>query len=109
MPDCATAKRKVLIPTSVGPSAELVEFPAGVEFTPPVPEYGRYEVVYTGSASISGQSLGPKGLRFIVAGEQVAPFMAGPEGVSMIFLTFDQDSVHNDQGSTEDAIARMEQ
>jgi len=29
--------------------------------------------------------------------------------VSMIFLTFDQDSIHSDQGSTEDAIARMEQ
>ena len=76
--------------------------------SPPVPEYGRYEVVYSGSATISGQSLGPKGLRFIAAGEQAAPLKAGPEGVSMIFLTFDQDSVHSDQGSTEDAIARME-
>lgn len=108
MPACVTARRKVLIPASFGPSAELVEFPAGVEFTAPVPEYGRYEVVYTGSASIAGQSLGPKGLRFIAAGEQAVPLKAGPEGMSMIFLTFDQDSVHSDQGSTEDAIALME-
>ena len=108
MPGCQHARRKLLIPESFGPSAELVVFPAGVAFTPPVPEHGRYEVVYAGSASLLGRRLGPKALRFIPAGEQAAPFTAGPEGVSMIFLSFDQDANYSDAGSTQDALARME-
>ncbi len=108
MPGCEPARRKLLIPESFGPTAELVAFPAGVAFTPPVPEYGRYEVVYSGSASIMGRQLGPKALRFIPAGEQAASFTAGPEGVSMIFLSFDQDANYSEAGSTQDAIARME-
>ena len=53
--------------------------------------------------------LGPKALRFIPGGEQAAPFTAGPEGVSMIFLSFDQDANYSDAGSTQDALDRMEQ
>ncbi len=109
MPGCPHARRKLLIPPSFGPTAELVAFPAGAEFTPPVPEYGRYEVVYAGSASLLGERLGPKALRFIPGGEQAAPFTAGPEGVSMIFVSFDQDANYSDAGSTEDALDRMEQ
>ena len=108
MPGCKDARRKLLIPDSFGPSAELVAFPAGAEFTSPVPEYGRYEVVYAGSASMMGRHLEPKALRFIPGGEHAAPFTAGPEGVSMIFLSFDQDANYSEAGSTEDAIARME-
>ena len=108
MPGYPHARRKLLIPPSFGPTAELVAFPAGVEFTPPVPAYGRYEVVYAGSAALLGRRLEPKALRFIPAGEQAAPFTAGPEGVSMIFVSFDQDANYSDAGSTQDAIARME-
>ena len=68
MPGYEYARRKLLIPPSFGPTAELVAFPAGVEFTPPVPEYGRYEVVYAGSASLLGGRLEPKALRFIPGG-----------------------------------------
>ena len=109
MPGYPHARRKLLIPPSFGPTAELVAFPAGVEFTPPVPEYGRYEVVYAGSAALLGRRLEPKALRFIPAGEQAASFTAGPEGVSMIFVSFDQDANYSDAGSTQDALARMEQ
>ena len=109
MPGYPHARRKLLIPPSFGPSAELVAFPAGVEFTPPVPEYGRYEVVYAGSVALLGRRLEPKALRFIPAGEQAASFTAGPEGVSMIFVSFDQDANYSDAGSTQDAPARMEQ
>ena len=108
MPGYPHARRKLLIPPSFGPTAELVAFPAGVEVTPPVPEYGRYEVVYAGSAALLGRRLEPKALRFIPGGEQAVPFTAGPEGVSMIFLSFDQDANYSDAGSTEDALARME-
>ena len=109
MPGYPHARRKLLIPPSFGPTAELVAFPAGVEFTPPVPEYGRYEVVYAGSAALLGRRLEPKALRFIPAGEQAASFTAGPEGVSMIFVSFDQDANYSDAGSTQDALDRMEQ
>ena len=109
MPGYPHARRKLLIPPSFGPTAELVAFPAGVEFTPPVPEYGRYEVVYAGSAALLGRRLEPKALRFIPAGEQAASFTAGPEGVSMIFVSFDQDANYSDAGSTQDALARIEQ
>ena len=109
MPGYPHARRKLLIPPSFGPSAELVAFPAGVEFTPPVPEYGRYEVVYAGLAALLGRRLEPKALRFIPAGEQAASFTAGPEGASMIFVSFDQDANYSDAGSTQDARARMEQ
>ena len=76
MPGCEQARRKILIPESFGPTAELVEFPVGVEFVPPVPEYGRYEVVHAGSAVVDGQQLGPKALRFISAGEQASSLQA---------------------------------
>ena len=109
MPGYEYARRKLLIPPSFGPTAELVEFPAGAEFTPPVPEYGRYEVVYAGSASLLGGRLEPQALRFIPGGEQAAPFTAGPEGVSMIFVSFDRDAHYSDAGSTQDALDRMEQ
>lgn len=109
MPGCPHVRRKLLIPPSFGPVAELVEFPAGSEFTPPVPEYGRYEVVYSGSVVLLGEQLGPKALRFIPGGEQAAPFTAGSEGVRMIFVSFDQDANYNDAGSTQDALDRMEQ
>ncbi len=109
MPGYPQARRKLLIPPSFGPTAELVAFPAGVEFTPPVPEYGRYEVVYAGSAALLGRRLEPKALRFIPAGEQAASFTAGPEGVSMIFVSFDQDANYSDAGSTQDALDRTEQ
>ena len=109
MPGYPHARRKLLIPPSFGPTAELVAFPAGVEFTPPVPEYGRYEVVYAGSAALLGRRLEPKALRFIPADEQAASFTAGPEGVSMIFVSFDQDANYSDAGSTQDALDRMEQ
>ena len=109
MPGFEYARRKLLIPPSFGPTAELVAFPAGVAFTPPVPEYGRYEMVYAGSASLLGGRMGPKALRFIPGGEQAAPFTAGPEGVSMIFVSFDQDAHYSEAGSTQDALAGMEQ
>ncbi len=109
LPDCPTARRKVLIPARFGPTAELVEFSSGTEFIPPVPEYGGYEVVYSGTVNIAGKHCGPKALRFIPAGEQAAALQAGPDGVVMIFLRFDQDANYSEAGSTEEAITRMEQ
>jgi hypothetical protein len=108
MPGSAGARRKVLIPASKGPSAEIVECSPNMEFAAPEPEYGRYEVVLSGSVFVDGKQLGPKGLRFVEAGERAAPLQCGPEGATLIILTYDQDAAQSYGGSTEEAIAGRE-
>jgi hypothetical protein len=103
------ARRKILIPASTGVSAEIIECPPHLELTASTPTYGRYEVVYKGSASVDGKQLGPKGLRFIAAGEEAGPLHCGPEGATVIVLTYDQDAAQSYGGSTEEVLARMEQ
>jgi hypothetical protein len=102
------ARRKILIPDSEGPSAQIIECPPGMELTAPVPTYGRYEVILNGSATVAGKQLGPKGLRFVAAGEQAAPLICGPEGATLIVLTYDQDAAESYGGSTAEVIAEME-
>jgi len=108
LPGRAGARRKVLIPESAGPSAEIVECPPGMEFAAESPAYGRYEVVLAGSASAGERQLGPKSLRFVAAGEQAVPLRCGPEGATLIVLTYDQDAAESYGGSTAEVIAKME-
>jgi hypothetical protein len=108
MPGHAGARRKVLIPASKGPSAEIVECPPQMELTVPVSVYGRYEVVYRGSVLVDGKELGPKGVRFVGAGQSGSPLICGPNGASVIVLTYDADAAQSYGGSTEDVLARME-
>ena len=108
LPGYAGAWRKVLIPASEGPAAEIIECPPHLELTAPAPSYGRYEVVYKGSAVVDGKTLGPKDLRFIAAGEEAVPLRCGPEGATLIVLTYDQDAAQSYGGSTEEVIAQME-
>jgi hypothetical protein len=109
LPGHAGARRKVLIPASAGPSAEILECPPQMELSFPAPSYGRYEVVYKGSALVGDKVLGPMSLRFIEAGEEAAPLRCGPEGATVIVLTYDQDAAQSYGGSTEEVLARMEQ
>jgi len=108
LPGYAGARRKILIPASQGPSAEIIECPSGMAFTAGVPTYGRYEVVLSGSAEVDGKPLGPKSLRFVAAGEQAPPLICGPEGTTLIVLTYDQDAAESYGGSTAEVIAQME-
>ena len=108
LPGYAGARRKVLIPASEGPAAEIIECPPHLELTAPAPSYGRYEVVYAGSAVVDGKTLGPRDLRFIAAGEEAVPLRCGPEGATLIVLTYDQDAALSYGGSTEEVIAQME-
>jgi hypothetical protein len=109
LPGYAGARRKVLIPASAGPSVEILECPPHLELKVPPPPYGRYEVVHKGSALVGEKVLGPRGLRFVEAGEEAAPLVCGPEGAMLIMLTFDQDAAQSYGGSTEEVLARMEQ
>src|SRR5206468_10319999 len=93
---------------SEGPAAEIIECPPHLELRAPAPSYGRYEVVYKGSAVVDGKTLGPKDLRFIAAGEEAVPLRCGPEGATLIVLTYDQDAAQSYGGSTEEVIAQME-
>jgi hypothetical protein len=72
------------------------------------PVYGRYEVVLTGSASADGKQFGPKGLRFVEAGEQASALTCGPQGATLIILIFDRDAAESYGGSTEEVLAKME-
>ncbi|MGE0680529.1 MAG: hypothetical protein AB7P69_06425 [Candidatus Binatia bacterium] len=103
------ARRKILIPASTGVSADIIECPPHMELTVPTPAYGCYEVIYKGSASADDKQLGPRGLRFLAAGENAGPLTSGPEGATVIVLTFDQDATQSYGGSTEEVLARMEQ
>jgi hypothetical protein len=109
LPDYPGARRKVLIPASEGPSAELIECPPDMQFSLEAPAYGRYEVVLSGSVLIDTTQLGPNGLRFVEAGEQAPPLTCGPHGASLMVLSFDQDTAQSSSGSMEDVIDRMEQ
>ena len=108
LPGHEGARRKVLIPATKGPSAEIVECPPEMSFVAPASEYGHYEVVYKGSILVDGKCLGPKDLRFVAAGEQSAPLVCGPEGATLIVLTYDRDAALSYGGSTEEVLACME-
>jgi hypothetical protein len=108
MPGHAGARRKILIPATRGPSAEIIECPPHMELAVPVSTYGRYEVVYRGSVLADGKELGPKGVRFIGSGQQASALTCGPEGASVIVLTYDANATHSYGGSTEEVLARME-
>jgi hypothetical protein len=109
MPGHAGARRKVLIPATRGPAAELVECPPHMALTIPVSAYGRYEVVYCGSVLVEGKELGPKSVRFVGSGQHASPLTCGPKGASVIVLTYDADAAQSYGGSTEEVLARMEQ
>jgi hypothetical protein len=108
MPGHADARRKILIPASKGPSAELIECPPHMELAVPASPYGRYEVVYRGSVLADGKELGLKSVRFVGAGQAAAPLICGPEGASIIVLAYDADAMQSYGGSTEEVLAKME-
>ncbi len=72
---CPHTRRKLMRPPHFGPTAGLVAFPASAKFTPPIP-------------ACSGEEV----FRFIPDREPAAPFTVGPDGVSPIFVSLDQDA-----------------
>jgi hypothetical protein len=108
LPGHAEARRKVLIPARKGPAAEIIECPPQMSLTVPASDYGCYEVVYRGSVLADGKELGPKGVRFLAPGQAASPLVCGPEGATIIVLTYDKDAAVSYGGSTEEVLARME-
>jgi hypothetical protein len=68
-----------------------------------VPTWGRYEVVLEGSVMVEGRTLSSPGFRYVQGDERPAPLRAGPDGATLIFLSFDKDAVEG--GLTGEGLA----
>ncbi len=95
---------KFLIPPGAGPQAIILECPPHCVIPAPVPTFGRYEVVLSGSAAFDGKSVGAPGLRYVAGDEEPAPIRCGREGARLILLTFDEDAAAGGLG--DDQLSR---
>jgi hypothetical protein len=88
-----------------GPGAELVRFaPAAVVDRPPAP-YGEFQVVAEGSADVDGRSLARYSARWIRGERAPSRMLAGPDGLTLLTLTYDAaaDPFYDDDLATANA------
>ena len=88
--DIPGGRRKVIFGADGGPSAQLLEYAPGTKVQLAPALYGEWEIVVKGSAVIGDQDLRPYSHRYLVGPDQPSPFVAGPEGVTWLLLTFDE-------------------
>jgi hypothetical protein len=82
----------------------LIECPPGAGIQAGPAEFGRYEVVVAGSVVLDGRSLPPPAIRYVEGpGAPPAPLVAGPQGATLMLLTFDADSRRG--GLTDESIS----
>ncbi len=91
VPEFERARAKVLIPPVSGPQAVMLEYPPRSRIDVPDARNGQYEIVLAGSASISGRRLVPPAFRYVHQGKG-DPLEAGPDGVTLMRLAFDEDA-----------------
>jgi hypothetical protein len=103
------ARRKVLIPESVGVSAQIVACPPGTALPETPAPYGRYEFVIAGTAIREGNHLGPECVRFVCGAEQPVPLVAGAEGATFLVVTFDEDAAVSYGGGIVEDMAKYSQ
>lgn len=96
-------RMQTLIPADMGPEAVALELPPGGVSAQAAPLYGRYEVVLAGSVTCNGQVLDTPGFRYVQGDEQPAPMIAGPQGATLMLLSFDADALEG--GLTGEGIA----
>jgi hypothetical protein len=99
VPECPGARRKVLFGSSGSPTTEILELPQGSRLSRPAAPHGRYDLVLRGGGTINGKPLVTKTLRFYHGGEPDAPFIAGPQGLRVVVMTFDGDADQSYGGS----------
>ena len=110
LPGADGAMFKCLLPPEAGPAAVIVKAPPHAALTMPAPQFGRYEVVLEGSVIMQEQELRPPGFRYVRGDEAVEPLVTGPDGGTVIFLTFDADALEggiSDEGLGVEAAAAM--
>lgn len=94
---------KFLLPQDFGPDAFVLRVPRGAALVLPPAPFGRYEVVLEGSARVGEQTLGPAGLRYLRDEAVAEPLVAGDNGATVAFLTFDRAALEG--GITDDALS----
>jgi hypothetical protein len=92
-------RRKILLSLDGGPSAEIVECAPEIELPGPAAPFGRYEFIVKGSARLNGNTLGPESVRFVQGTDRTAALHSGPEGATLVVLTFDSDATESYGGS----------
>ena len=92
LPGYEGARRKLLFGERDGPAAKFIELPAGMEYSAEPSVHGQFQVLLEGSFEAMGRQLGPRSLRFIKGDEPAAPLHAGPDGATVVILTFDGDA-----------------
>jgi len=98
------ARCKFLIQPGAGPEAIILQCPPNSTIPSPVSLFGRYEVVLSGSAAFDGKSLEAPGFRYVLADEYPAPIECGPEGATLMLLSFDADAMAGGLG--DDQLSR---
>ena len=101
-------KTKVLIGEPTGLRAEVIEAPAGAKVPFGAAQYGRYEIVAEGSAIVDGRVLTPHNLRYSEGTEPAPAIEAGPDGLSLVMLQFDEDASKSYGGSITDRLLEIE-
>jgi len=101
-------RKKVLFDEPSGLKAEIIQVPAG-EHVPfgPAP-FGRYEIVAEGTAIVAGTTLTPYNLRYTVGEDAAAPIVAGPNGLALVMLLYDEDASKSYGGSITERLLQIE-
>jgi hypothetical protein len=92
LPEIEGVRVKPLIDARPGPHALIIECPPHNVVELPDAPYGRYEVVISGSAVLSGRRLMPPAFRYVNESKGDDPVEAGPDGAMLMLLAFDQDA-----------------
>jgi hypothetical protein len=85
-------RRKLLFGSPEGPMTEIFELTAGAQLARTAAPHGRYDFVLDGSGTINGKPLLTRTLRFYRSSEPDKPFIAGPDGLRVVVMTFDSDA-----------------
>ena len=97
------ARRKVLLGAEQGPSAELLDGVPGTPLTTSAaPLYGRFEYVVRGSVITEGEGFEAGSLRFFRGEGEPPAIVCGPDGATVVILTYDQDAENSYGGTIRD-------
>jgi hypothetical protein len=108
-PEAPGARRKVLFLEASGLGAEIREAPAGASLTFEAAPYGQFQIVVEGSAKAGDREIGRNGLRFVRGVEPASPLESGPEGATVVVLTYDEDAAKSYGGTAFERCAEIEQ
>jgi hypothetical protein len=91
-PEFDLARVKPLITAGAGPYALMIDCPPRSVVTLPEAAYGRYEIVLSGLAALSGRRLIPPAFRYVRECQRGDFVEAGPNGAIVMLLAFDRDA-----------------